>query len=357
MTPAVPTYGLLGALAAFPRRLAARAAEARGARLRRGVDRATTHVVLGRGLLARPEAETAARVAAERAAGRILLGEAGFAASLAPPSAAPAAPGLSAEDLCARSGLPATAFELLRLFDAFEAPDAPFALRDLILARKYAGLMAEGAGWSAIARSVGRACRVSLPSRTLARDAAGAIVARDAAAGLAELDGQLLLDLDGPGATPDALFAEAEAAEATGRLAEAAAAYARCLALDPGDAAAAFNRANCLRELGDAAEAERGYASALKLDAGFVEAWFNLAGLTRARGRIAAARGQLARAIAADPAYADAVYNLATLEFEAGDLAAAERWWRRYLDLDATSEWADAATRGLQFVALTRQSR
>lgn len=352
MTRGAPVYGVLGALSAFPRRLAARAAEAQGARLRRGVDRATTHVVFGRGLLARPDAEIAARVAAERAAGRTLLGEAGLAARLT--GGGSEAPGLSEGELAARSGLREPELTLLRLFDAFEAPDAPFALRDVILARKYAGLLAEGARWGEIARAVGRACRVSLPSRALERGA-GAIYAREGEARLAELDGQYLLGLDGPGATPDDLFAEAEAAEAAGLLAEAAAAYGRCLALDPGDATAAFNRANCLRALGREDEAERDYARALKRDPDFVEAWFNLAGLTRARGRVAAARGQLARALDADPDYADAVYNLATLEFEAGDLAAAERWWRRYLELDGSSEWARTAERGLQFVALARR--
>ena len=44
----------------------------------------------------------------------------------------------------------------------------------------------------------------------------------------------------------------AEAAEAAGRHAEAAALYGRCLALDPGDSVAAFNRANCLRADGRA---------------------------------------------------------------------------------------------------------
>ncbi len=354
MPPPAPVYGLLGPLTAFPRRLAARAAITAGARLRRGADRGVTHLVLGRGLLDRRDDSTlAARVAAEAASGRALLSEAGFLAALglAP---APAPAGMTAAELADKSRLPPTELELLRLFDAFETPAAPFGLRDLILARKYAALLTDGAGWGEIARSLRGACRVTLPARALERQGR-AILARDGADRLCELDGQFLLDLGGAGATPDDLFAEAEAAEDEGRLTDAAASYARCLALDPTDATAAFNRANCLRLLGEATEAERGYVRALKLDPGFVEAWFNLAGLTRARGRTAAARSQLARAIAADPDYADAVYNLATLEFEAGDLAAAERWWRRYLELDASSEWARTAEPGLQFVALARR--
>ena len=42
------------------------------------------------------------------------------------------------------------------LFDAFEHDAEPYSFRDLILARKYAGLMAGGAAWGAIARSVHR---------------------------------------------------------------------------------------------------------------------------------------------------------------------------------------------------------
>jgi tetratricopeptide (TPR) repeat protein len=346
-----PVYGVLGALAAFPRRLAAREVERRGARLRRGVDRATTHVVIGAGLIdVGHDAAVAARVAAERAAGRTLLSEAGFLRALA--LAAPASgDGLDAAALLARSRLPAEAFELLRLFDAFESPEAPFTLRDVILAKKYAGLLAEGAGWGDVARSLRRARRDALPAATLARCAErGAILARDDAR-LRELDGQYLLGIEGPAETPDALFAAAEAAEAAGRAAEAAALYARCLALDPGDATAAFNRANCLRADGRDAEAEAELARALKHDPAFVEAWFNLSGLARARGRTEAARAHLARALAIDPDFADAVYNLATLEFEAGDLAAAGRWWRRYLELDADSDWARTAARGLRFVA------
>ena len=82
--------------------------------------------------------------------------------------------------------------------------------------------------------------------------------------------------------------------------------YQRCLAIDPGDAVAAFNRANCLRAAGRQIEAAHDYARAIKLDPGFVEAWFNLAGLMTDRGRIDSARRHLQKAIALDPDYADA---------------------------------------------------
>jgi tetratricopeptide (TPR) repeat protein len=170
---------------------------------------------------------------------------------------------------------------------------------------------------------------------------------------LSELDGQLLLDL---GCDDDArleeCFALAEAAEAAGRHGAAAALYQRCLALDPRDATAAFNSANCLRAAGRNGEAAHDYARAVKLDPGFVEAWFNLAGLMSELGRIGSARRHLRKAIELDPGYADAVFNLASLEFAAGQLAEARRHWERYLELDADSEWARTAERGVRFVAL-----
>lgn len=348
MSEGAPVWGLVGALAAFPRRLAAREVARRGGRLQRGVARGTSHVVFGRRLLERrDDAGVAARVAAARRTGRALVSENGFLRALG--LMAPAAGDLSQATLAAQARLAPDDLELLRLFDAFDAAEEPYCFRDLILARKYAALLAGGASWGAVARSVRHACRRSLPATALHVDAARGVLAREAARS-SELDGQYLLEL-GAAAAPDDLFAAAEAAEADGRLEAAAGLYARCLALDPGDAAAAFNRANCLRACGQSAEAERDYARALQLDPGFVEAWFNLAGLVRARGRAGAARAYLGRAIAADPGYADAIYNLATLEFEAGDLTAAARWWRRYLELDSDSDWARTAARGLRFVA------
>ena len=46
------------------------------------------------------------------------------------------------------------------------------------------------------------------------------------------------------------------------------------------------------------------------------------------------------------------VFNLARLEFDAGNLAEARRLWVRYLELDAESEWARIAQKGIQFVDL-----
>jgi tetratricopeptide (TPR) repeat protein len=340
------SVGLVGALTALPRRLAARALERQGGELHRGVTRRTGIVVFGRRLLRGAEAAVERRIEAARAPGRVLRSENGFLRLVA--GEASDGFGLSRREMLERSGLGERDFLLIALFDGFERDVEPFSFRDLILARKYAGLIAGGAGWGAIVRSVHRfGPAVSLTAKALQVGDGGIYACHDD--GVSELDGQMLLALEG---TEDAevLFAEAEAAEAAGRNEEAAALYGRCLGLDPGDAVAAFNRANCLRAAGREAEAEAELARALKLDPGFVEAWFNLGCLAAARGRLAAARGHLARAVGLDPDYADAVFNLASLEFEAGDLAAARRWWVRYLELDPDSEWGRRAARGVAFV-------
>jgi tetratricopeptide (TPR) repeat protein len=350
------SFGLIGALSAFPRRHVARAVEAAGGRLQRGTSRRATHAVFGRSLLSRAdEAEIARSAAAERRARRRLVSENAFLRALGLlPALGPAQ--LSGSDLAEQSGLATADLELLALFDAFEHDAEPFSFRDLILARKYAGLIAGGAGWAAIARSVHRAgSPASLTARSLQVGVREAIHARVGDA-LSELDGQMLLDLGAEPEEADALFAAAEAAEESEDHAEAAVLYARCLALDPGDAIAAFNRANCLAAAGCAAEAEADYHRALRRDPQFVEAWFNLACLLAGQGRTEAARRHLERAVAVDPDYADAVYNLAAHAFDAGDLPAARRWWTRYLELDPGSDWARTAARGLKLIALRAAS-
>lgn len=359
MRPSTPNFGLIGGLAAFPRRLAAREVARRGGSLRRGITRQTQRVVLGRGLLDRladPAIEAHWRKV--RAANVVAVSENGFLRSLGL-AERPANATLTRQSLLDQSGLSGDTLDLLALFDAFECDAEPFSFRDLILARKYAGLVASGATWGAIARSVHRSGPVaSLTALSLHAGGEAAIYARHGEK-LAELDGQHLLPLDAPDdAAAEEFFEAAQDAEGERRFADAVAFYGRCLALDPGDSVAAFNRANCLRDLGALDEAGHGFAQALKVDPGFVEAWFNYAGLLKSRGHFDAARAHLLEAIAIDPAYADAVYNLATLEYDLDDLAAARRWWLRYLELDQTSEWARLARRGIQYadLALTRSA-
>ena len=347
------TFGTVGALAAFPRRLAAREVERQEGRLTRGVTRSTSHIIFGRTLLAKAtDAEIEAQADVARKTGRHLLSESGFLRLLGL-AKAPETSALARQSLLDQSRLAPNAFDLLSLFDAFEHDTEPYSFRDLILARKYAGLIAGGATWGAIARSIHRSGSIaSLTAKSLHVEGHDAIYARHDES-MSELNGQLLFDLgtSGDGALEE-IFAEAEAAEGEARYDEAATLYQRCLSIDPADAVAAFNRANCLRANGRQVEAANDYARALKLDSSFVEAWFNLAGLMADRGRSESARRHLRKAIALDREYADAIFNLAKLEFDAGNLDEARFWWVRYLELDNTSEWARTAARGVQFVDL-----
>jgi tetratricopeptide (TPR) repeat protein len=346
-------FGTFGALAAFPRRLAAREVERRHGQLLRGVTRRTSHLVFGRTVLGKiPETQIEARFDAERKNGRHLLSENGFLRLLGLVQM-PEASALTRQSLLDQSRLPPRAFDLLSLFDAFEHDSEPYSFRDLILSRKYAALIADGATFAGIARSIHRSgAAASLTAKSLHVERSDAIYAR-VGDNLSELDGQLLFDLGSPDdAELEESFASAEEAEQEGCFEQAAAAYQRCLAIDPTDSVAAFNRANCLKAAGRDIESAHDYARAVKLDPGFVEAWFNLAGLMTERGRTDAARRHLQKAIALDRDYADAVFNLAKLEFDAGNLADARTWWSRYLELDGKSEWAQTAARGVQFVNL-----
>jgi tetratricopeptide (TPR) repeat protein len=246
-----------------------------------------------------------------------------------------------------QSGLSGHVFDLLALFDGFEHDAEPFSFRDLILAKKYAGLVASGASWSAIARSVHRIGPVgSLTALSLHADGAEKILARDAQS-MSELDGQRLLPMPDIDAEAEDYFGLAETAEAAELFAEAATLYEHCSAIDPTDATSAFNLGNCLRAIGSLDEAAAAYAMALKRDPQFAEAWFNYGGLLRDIGKIDAARRHLARAVELDGDYADAIYNIGALEYEAGELAAARAWWRRYLELDSGSDWARRARAGI----------
>lgn len=355
MAQAAPTIGIVGALRAFPQRLAARAVTTRGGRLRRGITRQTQRVVLGRKLLDKlSDSAIEARVAALREAGVKLVSENGFLRWLHLLET-PERSTMSRQSLIDQAKIAPEAFDLLALFDAFEHDAEPFSFRDMILAKKYAGLIAGGASWGAVARSVHNAGPVaSLTALSLHPGGARKIYAAEGER-KRELDGQGLLPLDPAEDDSEEYFTLAEQAEDAQLYAEATVLYGRCLSLDPSDSVAAFNRANCFRALGEMDEAGAAYASAIKADPSFVEAWFNYAALLREDGKTDAARRHLERAIAIDPGYADAVYNLATLEFDAHNLGAARDWWSRYLELDQDSEWARTAARGVTFIDMSER--
>lgn len=347
------TYGILGALSAFPRRLAAREVARQGGALRSGAARSLTHIVFGRSLLDRLSAEDLeARAGKARASGAVLLSENGFRRELGLIRRAQDAT-VSRSALIGQSRLDGQTVDMLSLFDAFEQDSEPYSFRDVILARKYEKLIVSGTSWGDIARSVHRVGQVaSLTALALHGDGRG--VFRKDGDQLSEIDGQGLLPFgDDGGHDADELFAAAEAAEHNGDCLEAAELYGRYLTLVPGDPVAAFNRANALRTAGQHEDAAGAYALAIKLDPRFAEAWFNYGSLLRESGRRETARAHFARAMELDAGYADPVYSLAALEYDAGQLPEARRHWVRYLELDPQSDWAKKATRGIQLIDMT----
>ncbi len=90
------------------------------------------------------------------------------------------------------------------------------------------------------------------------------------------------------------------------RLDEAAAAYRRCIALDPALAQAHYNLGNVLAGTGHADAAIAAYAEALRLQPGLLEAWRRIGKLQTAAGRWDEAVASFDRLLAADARDADA---------------------------------------------------
>ncbi len=97
------------------------------------------------------------------------------------------------------------------------------------------------------------------------------------------------------------LFAEGVAFHKQGRIAEAAATYARACEADPAHLAARFNLAVALHERGAHDAAERAYKDAIALKPDLVQALNNLANLHIERGRVAEAVDALLRATSIAP--------------------------------------------------------
>jgi tetratricopeptide (TPR) repeat protein len=343
---------IVGGLASVPRRIAARLVAERGGRLARGLSRGSGLLVIGR-RSPRALAEGQLTAAIERA-DRLeipVIGETAFLNLLGLTDRRPG----PAEDTkrLAGHGIAPSLARLLALLDIVDPAEELRARQALKEVRR---ALAEGMEPHHLLCQLlhePERLRAKLPSLTLARDEAGRLGQRIAGR-LAELDGQLRLDLASPpGPTTDALFEAAERAEATGAWPEAEQLYSRCLAREPGDATLHFNLGNVLREQDRVPEATAAFAKAAALDPEMAEAWFNLAGLAEVEKRQSEAARRYRRALAIEPDYADALFNLARLETERDSFADALPLWQRYLALDSQSRWGELARKG---AALCRQA-
>ena len=221
-----------------------------------------------------------------------------------------------------------------------------FSFRDLIVLRMARALRAARVPPARITRSL-RALRRRLPASAplsgLRIRAVGdrVVVAEGAAAWQADT-GQYLLDLEvrveggalavaarEPLRDAEHWFERGVAAE-TAQPAEAAAAYERALALDPGHLAARVNLGRLLHESGRLEAAERAYRAGLPRTGGHPILLYNLGVLLEDTGRRREAVGVYRAALAADPRLADCHYNLA-LSYEAlGDARGALRHMAEY---------------------------
>jgi tetratricopeptide (TPR) repeat protein len=262
----------------------------------------------------------------------------------------------SAEQLATLSGLPPDIVAQLALFGLLDPRDGLHPYRDVIAVRQFAMLFDAGVGLSVITSSL-HAIRKWLPDAGLSNlklyPASADAILVEQLKGRTDKTGQYVLPVDdaarNPDDNPDILFEEAQAAEEAAAFDEAQRLYRRVMLIDPDDPAPAFNLGNLLRAVGRKVEAEAAYRAALKADPQFADAWYNLADLHEEQGRAELAVDCLQRALKAHPDYADATYNLARILHRDGRHLDAAVFWRRYLALDDTSEWAAFAKRALKF--------
>lgn len=344
----------IGRLDAMSQRGAAAYVTSAGGVVRRGLSRATTHVVVGHaahtliedGVLSR-------RLERARRHGALCLSETAFLRMIGAASDESAGPrSFTLQTLAAQAGISLETAELLALFDIIDPRDDKVSFADLVAAKEVARLLGDEMSLAEIVASAARirghgAFAAPLARARLERTGEGVMGIRVGGV-VADLDGQMPLLLGNPGnPTVQELYEAAEAAEEAGDEDAAEQAYRRCLDLDPREPTAAFNLGNIYRNGGRITQARLCLHFAVAIDPGFAEAWYNLASLEDEAGNIAEARAHLEKAVAADATYADALYNLANLCFREGAYAEAVNYWQRYLSVDSESAWSQKARDGL----------
>ena len=162
---------------------------------------------------------------------------------------------------------------------------------------------------------------------------------------------------DGPteangGTTAYRNFVEACAAEDRGDSDTAEHLFRLAVELEPRMAAALTNLGNLVYRQGELHEARGLYERALEHDPSQPEARYNLANLLEDLGDTEAAITELRKVCMAAPDFPDAHYNLGIMLAQVGGTTQARQCLERYLELDATSDWAHHARTYLDQIAV-----
>lgn len=130
--------------------------------------------------------------------------------------------------------------------------------------------------------------------------------------------------------------------EGLGRMAEALASFDTALALEPGYAAASFNKGNALRALGRLDDALQSYARAVTLRPDYMEAHHNRAAVLKGLGRLEEALAGCERVVALRPQSAPAHRQRANLLADLGRLEEALNCYERALECqpDDAGSWS-----------------
>jgi tetratricopeptide (TPR) repeat protein len=169
-------------------------------------------------------------------------------------------------------------------------------------------------------------------------------------------EGQLFIDFNEVASAPvtrtpeasEELFFLALEDEDAGRLSEAREKYERLLAAVPDHVDALVNLGTILFLGGQETEAAGRYLQALALNPDHAEANYNLANLMEGQGELDAAVLFYKKAIQAELDFADAHFNLAMVLESMGNARRAQEHWRRYLELEPESKWAEFIKRRLE---------
>jgi tetratricopeptide (TPR) repeat protein len=344
-----------GRLIVTPRRSAERALKRAGGILVKRMQDADL-AVIGGGAVAWPEEKLTATI---ENAGRLrlpVLSERGFLRriEMLPPLPEEARP-YTIEDLSKRARIPAERLRRLILFDIIEGEEERFGFRAMKAAKAAAALIEKVslADLAAACHRVRSAFNVAEPLSELQLAAENNRIVLSAGGRLADLDGQLRLELYLPGPDVEALLGSADEAREAGENEVAERQLRQALVVSPRDTDVLFELGSLLSEGAQFAEGVALLQKATRLRPDFADAWYNIGHAFERQGRSDEALRAYSQAVDADPFYADPLYNLGMLCLEDGKYAEAIGRLEAYLAIDARSGWAETARKA---VTLARMS-